>query len=101
MCIRDRILVDAPCSGEGMFRKEPAALENWSEANISLCTLRQREILDEAWMMLEEGGHLIYSTCTYNRDENEEQLHYLQSKYPLKLIHIDLPTEWGLSLIHI
>lgn len=92
----DLILVDAPCSGEGMFRKEPAAIDNWSEANISLCTLRQREILDEAWKMLEEGGHLIYSTCTYNREENEEQLHYLQSKYPLKLMHIDLPTEWGI-----
>ncbi|CQB85955.1 NOL1/NOP2/sun family protein [Chlamydia trachomatis] len=92
----DLILVDAPCSGEGMFRKEPAAIENWSESNVALCVRRQREILDEAWMMLEEGGCLIYSTCTYNRDENEEQLHYLQSKYALEVMQIDLTDEWGI-----
>lgn len=89
------ILVDAPCSGEGMFRKEPAAVAGWSEANVALCATRQREILDYAWAMLREGGHLIYSTCTYNREENEAQLDYLKRHYPLQPIKISLPNKWG------
>lgn len=92
----DFILVDAPCSGEGMFRKEPSAISEWSEDNVSLCVSRQVEILDEAWAMLEEGGVLLYSTCTYNREENEGQLKYLLNKYSAKLLRIELNPEWGI-----
>lgn len=91
----DLILVDAPCSGEGMFRKEPSAISEWSEANVALCVTRQEEIIDEAWAMLKEGGTLIYSTCTYNREENEGQLEYLLTHYDAELVKLTVDASWG------
>lgn len=74
----DAVLCDAPCSGEGMFRKEDEALANWSEENVRLCAERQREILNNAEKCLKPGGVLVYSTCTFNIHENEETiLHFL------------------------
>ncbi len=70
----DVVAVDAPCSGEGMFRKDPDARTEWSEANVHLCARRQDEILREAWRALRPGGTLIYSTCTFNREEDEGSL---------------------------
>ncbi len=70
----DIILVDAPCSGEGMFRKDPNSILEWSPKAVEHCVQRQRDILRSAWAMLRAGGLLIYSTCTYNRAENEENL---------------------------
>lgn len=70
----DRVLVDAPCSGEGMFRKDRDARGEWSEGNVKLCAARQDELLREAWRALKPGGVLIYSTCTFNRDEDEGAL---------------------------
>ncbi len=70
----DVVAVDAPCSGEGMFRKDPGARDEWSEANVHLCAARQNEILREAWRALKPGGVLLYSTCTFNRDEDEGSL---------------------------
>ena len=70
----DKILVDAPCSGEGMFRKDDAARGEWSEANVRLCASRQDAILREAWRALRPGGTLLYSTCTFNRTEDEGSL---------------------------
>ena len=67
----DRILVDAPCSGEGMFRKEEAAVTDWSEATVAMCAARQQEILASAAEMLAPGGRLVYSTCTFSPEENE------------------------------
>lgn len=67
----DRILVDAPCSGEGMFRKDPNACEEWSPENVKMCADRQLEILLEAQKMLRQGGRLVYSTCTFSPEENE------------------------------
>lgn len=67
----DRILVDAPCSGEGMFRKEDAAVTDWSEETVAMCADRQREILASASAMLKPGGRLVYSTCTFSPEENE------------------------------
>ena len=67
----DKILVDAPCSGEGMFRKEPAAIENWSEENVAMCAARQDNILRCAAAMLRGGGRLVYSTCTFSPEEDE------------------------------
>ena len=77
----DLILVDAPCSGEGMFRKEPNAIQEWSLDNVRMCVSRQRSILESAWDMLEDGGLLIYSTCTLNLEENEGQLRWLKEQY--------------------
>lgn len=68
----DRILVDAPCSGEGMFRKDDRTRAEWSEDNIKLCAARQQEILDHAAEMLKPGGRMVYSTCTFAPEENEE-----------------------------
>ena len=70
----DVILVDAPCSGEGMFRKEPVALGQWSTGLVRQCALRQEKILDSAWELLAPGGLLIYSTCTFNHFENMDQM---------------------------
>ena len=70
----DVVAVDAPCSGEGMFRKDPDARAEWSEGNVKQCAARQDEILREAWRSLKPGGTLVYSTCTFNRDEDEGSL---------------------------
>ncbi len=67
----DRIMVDAPCSGEGMFRKEEAAVTDWSQETVEMCARRQREILESASKMLRAGGRLVYSTCTFAPEENE------------------------------
>ncbi|MBQ4482256.1 MAG: RsmF rRNA methyltransferase first C-terminal domain-containing protein [Lachnospiraceae bacterium] len=70
----DRILVDAPCSGEGMFRRDPVAVKEWSVENVKRCVIRQEEILKAAAVMLKPGGRLVYSTCTFGKEENEEQI---------------------------
>ncbi|MGZ3814731.1 MAG: hypothetical protein ACXVJN_23130 [Mucilaginibacter sp.] len=70
----DIILVDAPCSGSGMFRKDPAAMNEWSEANVNLCHQRQERILADIYPSLKEDGYLIYSTCSYSVEENEDIL---------------------------
>lgn len=78
----DRILVDAPCSGEGMFRKEEQALAMWSRDNVLQCAKRQQEILDCAALMLAEGGVLMYSTCTFAAEEDEEQIASFLMRHP-------------------
>ncbi len=84
----DKILVDAPCSGEGMFRKNAEeALSEWSEENVEKCALRQAEILDCASKMLKVGGRLVYSTCTFSEREDEGQVRdYLQKHPEMRLI---------------
>lgn len=67
----DLIMVDAPCSGEGMFRKEEVAIDEWSEENVKMCAKRQAEILDNAALCLKDGGYIIYATCTFSLEENE------------------------------
>ncbi len=78
----DKILVDAPCSGEGMFKKEKNAIPEWSEANVAMCAVRQREILDSAYKMLAGGGRLVYSTCTFAPEEDELCVGDFIKKYP-------------------
>lgn len=70
----DAIVVDAPCSGEGMFRKDPGSIDEWSEQNVRQCSIRQKNILEDVWDSLRPEGILVYSTCTYNREENEENI---------------------------
>lgn len=77
-----RILVDAPCSGEGMFRKEEAAVTDWSPETVRMCAARQREILNRAAGMLRPGGRLVYSTCTFSREENEETVAAFLESHP-------------------
>lgn len=78
----DRVVVDAPCSGEGMFRKNPDACGEWSPENVQLCAARQQEILDEADRMLKAGGRLVYSTCTFAPEENEQTIENFLEKHP-------------------
>ncbi|MWV43776.1 RNA methyltransferase [Paenibacillus sp. HJL G12] len=78
----DRIMLDAPCSGEGMFRKDPKALEEWSPSLVEMCAVRQRDILDHAYLMLKPGGTMAYSTCTFNRSENEDMMEQFTTHYP-------------------
>lgn len=91
----DLITVDAPCSGEGLFRKTPEARLEWSLQAVEECALLQREILDAAWAMLRPGGMLVYCTCTFNRFEDEEQAQYLLKKYGATLVSLKTPLkEW-------
>lgn len=76
----DLILVDAPCSGEGLFRRDPKAMEEWSENNVNLCSARQKRIVLDVWNALKPGGILLYSTCTFNRLENEDNVAFFQSE---------------------
>ena len=76
------IQVDAPCSGEGMFRKLPEAIEQWSIENVAICAARQKEILDNAAVMLKPGGVIVYSTCTFSEEENEDVIEYFLERHP-------------------
>ncbi|WP_340022662.1 RsmF rRNA methyltransferase first C-terminal domain-containing protein [Paenibacillus sp. FSL K6-1096] len=78
----DRIMLDAPCSGEGMFRKDPAAVDEWSPKHVEMCASRQWDILQDAYLMLKPGGSMVYSTCTFNRRENEETIQRFTLEYP-------------------
>lgn len=85
----DGIIVDAPCSGEGMFRKEPQAVDEWSIAHTVSCGVRQKNILDDAYKMLKCGGYIMYSTCTFSYDENEAVVRYMIDKYNMELCPIE------------
>ena len=76
----DVVLADVPCSGEGMFRKDPTALKEWSVHHVRLCAERQKRIVADCWPALNPGGYLIYSTCTYNREENEGNIEWIAQK---------------------
>ncbi len=82
----DKIIVDAPCSGEGMFRKEPQAIDEWSAEHTVSCGVRQKHILDCAMKMLKGGGYIVYSTCTFAPEENEQICAYMLAKYNIEII---------------
>lgn len=90
----DIIVTDAPCSGEGLFRRDQSARNEWSTENAHLCAVRQRRILADIWPALKTGGYLIYSTCTFNPEENEENLKWLQTQNNVESIRIPLKAEW-------
>ena len=91
----DLILVDAPCSGEGMFRKNPDAIGEWSLNNVKLCAQRQRRILNDIWPALRQGGYLIYSTCTFNHLENADNVQYIVEELGAEVVPL-APQEWEL-----
>jgi len=95
----DVIVIDAPCSGEGMFRKDPSAMEEWSLKNIQQCAERQKKIIHDVWGSLKEDGVIIYSTCTYNKEENEEILKWVSKNYEVEIIKIPIPQEWNICEI--
>ncbi len=86
----DLIMCDAPCSGEGMFRKDPAAIDEWSEENVRMCAERQKEILENAVLMLKGGGCIIYATCTFSLEENEMVIDSFLKQHPeFELIEVN------------
>ena len=93
----DLILVDAPCSGEGMFRKDEGAIREWSKANVEKCRRLQREILQDAWPCLRPGGLLIYSTCTFNTQENEENVQWMMEELGAEVLPVAIKKEWHIT----
>ncbi len=92
----DLVLVDAPCSGEGMFRKDPQARAEWSPEHVNLCAARQKRIVDKAGELVKGGGYLLYSTCTFNEKENEEILRFLTEEFAFEPVRIPLDPSWGI-----
>jgi 16S rRNA C967 or C1407 C5-methylase (RsmB/RsmF family)/NOL1/NOP2/fmu family ribosome biogenesis protein len=93
----DVIVVDAPCSGSGLWRKDERALDEWSEANVQLCGERQQRILADVWPALKEGGLLIYATCSYSPQEDEEILDWLAETYAASSVAVPVPESWGIT----
>ncbi len=93
----DVIVVDAPCSGSGLFRKDAKALDEWSEANVLLCSQRQQRILADVWPALKEDGILIYATCSYSPQEDEEILDWLSDNFEVKGLAVTTKEEWGIA----
>ena len=93
----DLILCDVPCSGEGMFRKDPNAISEWSAQNVEKCWQLQREIVADAWECLTPGGLLIYSTCTYNTKENEENIRWILDTYDAQVLDIPVDPSWNIT----
>ncbi len=93
----DLILCDVPCSGEGMFRKDPATIGEWSPQNVEKCWQLQREIVSDAWACLNDGGILIYSTCTFNTKENEENIRWILSEFDAEVLPIQTKPEWHIT----
>ncbi len=93
----DVILCDVPCSGEGMFRKDPAAVVEWSWQHVEQCWRLQREIVGEAWQCLSDGGLLIYSTCTFNTLENEENVRWIVDELGAEVQPVTTGVGWGIT----
>ncbi|MDE6308842.1 MAG: rRNA cytosine-C5-methyltransferase, partial [Muribaculaceae bacterium] len=92
----DIVAVDAPCSGEGMMRKDAVAVEQWTPELVVQCAERQREILDNVIPSLRSDGYLVYSTCTFNRTENEDIIDWLTENYPFDVVDIYIDPSWGI-----
>ncbi|WP_207424657.1 methyltransferase RsmF C-terminal domain-like protein [Desertivirga brevis] len=93
----DVIVVDAPCSGSGMWRKDPQTINEWSENNVQLCSQRQQRILADIYPALKEGGLLIYSTCSYSEEENEEITDWLSDTFNVTTVKIPVKPEWQIQ----
>lgn len=93
----DVILTDVPCSGEGMFRKDPRAVEEWSPDNVGICWQRQRRIIADIWPCLKPGGILIYSTCTYNTKEDEENVQWICDEFGAGVLPVSIPADWNIT----
>lgn len=93
----DVVTADVPCSGEGMFRKDSQAVAQWSPGLVAECSARQREITANVWEALRPGGYMIYSTCTFNRAENQDIVSYLQSELGAETIPLRFPESWHVT----
>jgi NOL1/NOP2/sun family putative RNA methylase len=93
----DVIVVDAPCSGSGLFRRDEEAIEEWSENNVALCSQRQQRILADIWPALKKEGILIYSTCSYSKEEDEEIMDFISAELPTANCQLRIGSEWGIT----
>ena len=93
----DVIICDVPCSGEGMFRKDPATIGEWSLQNVEKCWRLQREIVADAWECLNPGGIMIYSTCTFNTKENEENVRWMMEELGAEILEMPTQPEWNIT----
>ena len=93
----DVILTDVPCSGEGMFRKDPVAVSEWSPENVDICWQRQRRIVSDIWSSLKPGGLLIYSTCTYNTKEDEENIRWIRDEFGAEILPVNVSDDWNIT----
>lgn len=93
----DIIIADVPCSGEGMFRKDPEAIKEWSMQNVDKCWKLQRSIVESIWDNLKPGGLLVYSTCTFNTKEDEENVRYICEELGAELLTVETDTEWNIT----
>lgn len=93
----DVVVADVPCSGEGMFRKDPVAVTEWSEANVATCWSRARDIIADVWPALRPGGLLVFSTCTFNVHEDEENVRWIADNLGAEVLPVPAPEEWGIT----
>lgn len=93
----DVVLIDAPCSGEGLFRKDPKAILEWSESHVQFCSARQKRIISDAEKLVRPGGFLLYCTCTYNSKENDENVEWISQSFHYESIKITVPNEWNIT----
>ena len=93
----DLIMCDVPCSGEGMFRKDYGAIDEWSLQNVMKCAALQRSIIEDIWPCLNEGGVMVYSTCTFNLHEDEENVKWICETLGAELIPIGIKDEWNIT----
>lgn len=92
----DLVVIDAPCSGSGLFRKDTSAINEWSLQNVKLCSQRQQRIIADILPSLKENGYLIYSTCSYSEEENEQVLDFIASNFSVESIAININPLWGI-----
>lgn len=93
----DVLVIDAPCSGSGLFRRDPEAINEWSVDNVNLCSQRQQRILADAWNCLKEDGVLIYSTCSYSKEEDEEILDWIRTRFSVESVKLKVEEEWNID----
>lgn len=93
----DVILTDVPCSGEGMFRKDAGAIDEWSPGNVEICWQRQRRIIADIWPCLKPGGLLIYSTCTFNTKEDEENVAWIRNAFGAEVLEVEGDSAWPVT----
>lgn len=95
--IADVVLCDVPCSGEGMFRKDEATIREWSMQNVEKCARLQREIVADAWSCLADGGLFIYSTCTFNTHEDEENIQWMLDELGAEVLPVKVDAAWNIT----
>lgn len=95
--IADVVLCDVPCSGEGMFRKDEATIREWSMQNVEKCARLQREIVTDAWSCLADGGLFIYSTCTFNTHEDEENIQWMMDELGAEVLPVKVDAAWNIT----